>query len=183
MTPDTTDPPKRKSPHGKSGKKGPRRSTPTLISYPAFVQEAQRLLGVAQWMLQSDGHHGPIVFLFGDDIGMEVASLAGVATGPMHAAVRAVCKARGAQAFIFVDESWMATGAPGDPDLLRVPPSQHPERRECLTVFAVHPEGRIAWTIPFAREGGQITFGQVLRMTGENVQGGLAEALGAEGRP
>ncbi len=179
MSPDTTDPPQRRSPHGKSGKKGPR----TLISYPAFVQEAQRLLGVAQWILTSDRQHGPIVFLFTDDAGMEIASLAGVAVVPMHAAVRAVCKARGAQAFIFVDESWMATGAPGDPGLLQVPPSRHPDRQECLTVFAVHPEGRMAWTVPFSREHNIVTFGKVIHMAGEHVQGGLAEALGEEGRP
>ena len=175
MAPDRHDPPKK----SRRAKKGARQ-LPTLAE---FLVEAEVLVAQARAMLERDKAHGPILFCFGPTGLTHIVAIKGESSRPMHQIVRAAVRKTKAQAFIFVDESWMVAGTPGDPGLLRVPPSRHPERRECLTVFAVHPEGRTAWTIPFAREGGTITFGQVKQMSGANVGGGLAEALGEEGRP
>ncbi len=59
-------------------------------------------------------------------------------------------------------------------------PSRHPERRQVLSVAAVHPQGRHGWFIPFAKEGGRVILGAVKESKGMDLGGGIPDALGGE---
>ncbi len=160
--------PDRKQPH--RGKKGPRPPIP----FDRFLAEAEQLRAKAIEMLRQDGYHTPICILF-TDAGKEVVRLQLTGDRSMHEIVRAVVQVRQARAFVCISESWMVTG-PGATEGIR--PSQHPERRQVLTVSAIHPEGKTLWVYPFASEGGRVVIGPPLDTTGMTFGGGIPEALG-----
>ncbi len=166
MTPGKQDPPPRPS---RRGRKGPRPPIP----FDRFLAEAEQLRAKAIEMLRQDGHHTPICILF-TDAGKEVVGLQVTGDRPMHEVVKAVVQARQARAFVAIAEAWMVTG-PGVAEDIR--PSQHPERRQVLTISAIHPEGRTLWVYPFASEHGTVVVGPPLDTAGMTFGGGIPEAL------
>jgi hypothetical protein len=172
MRPDKKPPPQRKAPRTKG----------TLPPFDQFIREAAKLRDKAMELLRQDGHHAPVLILYTDG-GMEVGGIHATGDRPMHEHVRAIVQSRKAKAFVAISESWMV-GAPHAEASLRehIPPSKHPERREALTVSAVHPAGRQMWVMPFSREHGTITFGKMLDSAalGMTLGGGIPQALGGE---
>ncbi len=159
-------------------KKAPKAKTP-LPPFEEFVAEAQRLKDQAMRVLQADGSHTPILVLF-TERGMEIGGIQTSGDRAMHEYVKAIVKARGAQAFVCISESWMVMNLSGVATNVR--PSLHPDRRECLVVSAVHPSGSRMWATPFSREHNTITFGATLDSSamGMDLRGGIPEALDRE---
>jgi hypothetical protein len=152
------------------------RGTRPPIPFAAFLAEAERLKAKAVEVLRADGSHAPVLILF-TEAGMQVAGLRLEGDRPMHEIVKAVVKARKAQAFVCISEAWAVIGRGAAEG---IPPSQHPERRQVLAVSAVHPEGTRLWCLPFASEGGMVVVSPALDTSGMTLGGGIPEALSGE---
>ncbi len=157
-------------------RKQPKKGGRPLIPLDEFMREAERLKKQALQVLQRDGTHVPILIAF-TDTGMEVVGFRVTDDRPMHEVVAAFVRRRKARAFVCIAEAWMVYG-PGAAEA--IPPSRHPERRQVLSVSAIHPEGKAMWCYPFASEGGKVVLGAPVDSTGMTLGGGIPEALGGE---
>jgi len=54
---------------------------------------------------------------------------------------------------------------------------EHPLRQEVLQICAVHPGGKIMWAVPFSKEGDRIVYGTTVESEGQNLEGGIPNAL------
>ncbi len=154
----------------------PGREPHPLIPLDEFMREAERLKKQALQILRHDGTHAAILILF-TDTRMEVVGFQVTDDRPMHEVVASVVRRRKARAFVCIAEAWMVYG-PGAAEA--IPPSRHPERRQILSVSAIHPEGKAMWCYPFASEGGKVVLGAPVDSTGMTLGGGIPEALSGE---
>ncbi len=171
MPPDSTDSHRRRSHRTKKG----------VPTFPEFLREAEKLRDTALAMLRQDGCHAPIVVAWTQDGAREIIGL-GLERCPFSLGeiLAMLVKVRGLAAFVCASEAWMTRGAAASVDVM---PSQSVDREECLTVAAIHPQGKRMWVYPFAREHGRITVGKLLDSSGMTLGGGIPSALGEEGRP
>ncbi len=170
-----SNPPKKSSHH---------RTKKRVPAFPEFLREAEKLRDTALATLRQNGCHAPIVVAWTHDGVREIIGL-GLERCPFSLGeiLAMLVKVRGLSAFVCASEAWMTRGAVASLDVM---PSQSVDREECLTIAAVHPEGKRMWVYPFAREHGRITLGKLLDSAAEGytLSGGIPSALGdEEGRP
>ncbi len=120
----------------------------------------------AEWLLENkakpgllaDGHHDPVVFVFGDHGFLNAVNLSVGGDRPMREEVQEAVEFSQGTAYVFVRDA------------------RHPQRGEALLVALEHPQGPVLWCTPFAR-GERITLQATEVLEGEGVGGPWAEAL------
>jgi hypothetical protein len=185
MVPDSNFPPMKHLAAKKSARQGKKGA---LIPFDEFLVEAERLFRMAKETLERDHHHCPILILFTQDLGMEIVGFDVSGGRPFHEYVKGIVQARKARAFVCISEAWMLLGSDAQAALAaNVRPSCHPEKRQVLSIAAVHRRGSRMWVVPYAVEGGKVVFGTLLdsAAAGMSVGGGIPEALsrGEEDKP
>ncbi len=149
------------------------------MGWTEFKEFASGVLEKARGMLVEDGQHGNMLFAVHRNgamaiIGLEVAE--GVQVGSV---VQKVVAQVSCWAFVFVGEGWRVSYPKDEVALAEhIRPRDHPARVEVLQVMAIHPHGRAAWMVPFAKEEGRVVFGRQEYLEGkEQIRGLIAEAL------
>ena len=108
--------------------------------------------------LQANGHHDPVVFVFGEHGFLNAVNLSVGGDRSMREEVLEAVDFSGGTAFVFARDV------------------SHPQRGEALLVRLEHPEGRILWCTPFTR-GESLTLDDIEVLDGEAVAGPWEEAL------
>jgi hypothetical protein len=120
----------------------------------------------AEWLVEqkakpallANGHHDPVVFVFGEHGFLNAVNLSVGGDRPMREEVLEAVEFSGGAAFVFARDV------------------SHPQRGEALLVRLDHPEGRILWCTPFTRAG-RVTLDTTEVFEGEAVAGPWEEAL------
>lgn len=155
------------------------------MEYTQFREIAKGMNEYAMKLMQEDGYHVPLLFGFGPQwqsmlIDMSDAARSNV---PMRDAIAEVGRSLELIAFVMIGECWMVEWHPNMPEEYGPFPSEgsqlrdHPLRKSCIQVCAVHPKGKMMWVTPYSDEGGRIVMGKTHEWEGENVSGGIPNAL------
>ncbi len=108
--------------------------------------------------LLADGHHDPVVFVFGDRGFLNAVNLSGEGDRPMRDEVDEAVEFSGGTAFVFVRAV------------------AHPRHGDALLVRLEHPRGRVLWCTPFTRGDG-VTLRPTQVFEGEGAGGHWEAAL------
>jgi hypothetical protein len=156
-------------------------SSPSL-DLKLFVVE---MLALARVNLEQSDELLPVVFAMDAKGSLQVIGVSFHRDGKYKAyrAVSSYLRQIGAVAAVLINDSWMVKLPPGtsEEEACRVPPSQHPNRVECLNCFLVTPDGKVghSMTQPYRRNGGTINWEAVeVLPEGSKVDQNLLPAWG-----
>jgi hypothetical protein len=129
-------------------------------------------------MVKADGYHTPMLFTWRRDGVREVVALdLKGSPASMGDVIHRIVKVRDVACFVAVAEAWLTRGPAASMD---VPPSQHQEREQVLSISAIHPDGKAFWCYPFAAEGGRVVIGAPISSEGLTLGGTIPSALGGK---